>query len=536
MKTLRRGFELIVATSVLGLCAFAQSQQGTIIETGSTTDQGQSVADMARKARKDHTKEVQMSDADAKQLFESVDEIMSFAAQDSGFSRKASVKRRLVGSEEVEKFTREQEKKKDYAQRFARSELTMKKFGLLPRSFDLREFLVKANGNQIAAYYDFETKTISMLNWIPLDKQKPILAHELTHALQDQNYDLKNFLKSPENAPGKPVRTDEADESSTARRAVTEGQAQVVFIDYLLAPAGRTLQNTPGLIYQMEDPIVKAVADSELLHSAPMIMREMGTFPYKSGLIFEGELLQKGGKEMAFAGAFAHPPRTTHEVLQPSAYIDHEKIVPTHIPDLQEILGGQYSLYDHGMFGELDVRALLKQVGERRVADDLAAQWQGGRYVAFRKADENGASHTATTADLALVYVSHWKTVQAAEQFAKIYTNGVSQRYQKAVAQNIPQCSGNQCPVAVAQFSTEEGPVVVEQWADNTVMVSESFEESTAAKVLHAVREGATEVRADNAEGDELSLRLYEAPGFGEFQQRLGEEIREAVARALIQP
>ena len=71
----------------------------------------------------------------------------------------------------------------------------------------------------------------------------------------------------------------------TARDAVVEGQAMVVLIDFQLARVGRNLQNTPGLVYQMEDPAVKASPDSELLHSAPMILREAGTFPYRYGLI-----------------------------------------------------------------------------------------------------------------------------------------------------------------------------------------------------------------------------------------------------------
>src|SRR5579864_6090297 len=296
----------------------------------SPSSQGPSLGELARKVRKDHTAEVQMSDADAKELFKSVDKIVAFASEDTGFPKHSAVKRRLVSSAEVEKYTRDQQAKEEYAERFTRSEMTMKKFGLLPKEFDLREFVAKASGKEIAAYYDDETKTISMLNWIPLERQSPILAHELTHALQDQNYDLKAWLKA---GPGASQTGDKKgaepnvdDDSSAARRAVVEGQAQVVFVDYLLAPLGRTLQNTPGLIYQMEEPAVKAVADSQLLHDAPMILRETGTFPYREGLIFGGELLEKGGKQMAFAGVFARPPRNTHEVLQPSAYINREKL------------------------------------------------------------------------------------------------------------------------------------------------------------------------------------------------------------------
>ena len=193
-----------------------------------------------------------MSAEDAKKLFQSVDKLVAFAAVDTGFAKHSLVKRRLVGPEEVEKFTRGQLAKQEYAQRFARSEMTMKKkFGLLPRDFNLREFLVKSNGKEIAGYYDEDSKSISLLNWIPLDRQAPILAHELTHALQDQNYDLKTWQaagpKPPH--PTKPAGQGEAeDDSVSARHAVVEGQAVVVMIDYILAPLGRSVQNTPGLM------------------------------------------------------------------------------------------------------------------------------------------------------------------------------------------------------------------------------------------------------------------------------------------------
>jgi hypothetical protein len=515
---------LVFLGVVLCACATA-SAQTQVVDVNATANQGQSLGDLARKARKDQTAEVQMSDGDAKKLFSSVDEILTFAAEDTGFQQRTGVTRRLVGSADVEKYTREQEAKQGFAQRFARSELTMKKFGLLPRDFDLKEFLVKANGKQIAAYYDFETKTISMLNWIPLDKQKPILAHELTHALQDQNYNLKTWMKLEEQAPAVAGGNQDDDGVATVRRAVVEGQAQVVYLDYVLAPFGRSVQNTPGLIYQMEEPAVQAVADSELLHNAPMIVRELGTFPYKSGLIFEGELLQKGGKAMAFAGAFAHPPRTTHEILEPKAYLDHEASPVVVLPDFGSIMGAKYAVYDSGTVGELDLRALFEQYGERKAADELAAGWRGGRYVAYRKTDA-ASSKAPAVGDLALVYVSRWKSAQAAGRFAKIYANAVAQRYQNVSPQPPVECAGSQCPVASGQFSTETGPVIIEQWADNTVIVSESFDPTTAGRLLNAVRDGAGESHADNFRTDELGLRLMDAPGFAAFQDSVGVEVR----------
>src|SRR5580693_7991709 len=207
---------------------------------GQQTDSGQSLGDLARKLRKDTTDEVKMTDADTKRLFESVDRIFAFAAEDTGMPQHAAVKRRLVSKADVESYAAGQMAKEEFTKRFAQQELSMKKLGFLPRDFNLKEFLVKSTGQEIAAYYDDETKTISMLNWVPPDRQEPILAHELTHALQDQNYDLAKWMKAASKPPGKGSKNQETDndDGAAARKAVVEGQGMVVYVDYLIAPTG----------------------------------------------------------------------------------------------------------------------------------------------------------------------------------------------------------------------------------------------------------------------------------------------------------
>src|SRR5579864_1208937 len=197
MNPLRHLSVLLIA---LCLCAPAFCQETSAPTFGNDSGSGQSLGELARKARKDNTAEVKISDEDANKLFRSVDKILSFASDDSGFPQHGIVKRRLVGHTDVEEYTRQQVAKNENAERFARSELTMKKFGFLPRDFNLKEYLVKANGQQIAGYYDSDTKTISLLNWVPMERQEPILAHELTHALQDQNFGLKTWMKGGSSA------------------------------------------------------------------------------------------------------------------------------------------------------------------------------------------------------------------------------------------------------------------------------------------------------------------------------------------------
>ena len=505
------------------------STAGTTENTGS----GQSLADVARKLRKDKPADVRMTDAEGKELFRSVDKVLEFASQDTGFPKRSAVKKQVVGQADIEKFTKDRLARAEYSKRFARSELTMKKFGLIPRDFDLKEFLVKANGQSVAGLYDEETKTISLLNTVSFDKQGPILAHELTHALQDQNYDLGRWAKAGEKVTGKQKATagdDDSvvDESTTARHAIVEGQAMVVYIDYLLAPFGRNLKDTPGVVASMEDTAVSATIDTELMHKAPMVLREAGSFPYREGLFFEADILGKRGKQAAFQGVFAQPPRNTHEVFDCNAYLDHAKLTPVVIPDVRPLLSNDYEVFDSGSFGELDVRALLKQFGDKHGATDFAPAWQGGAYIAFKRA-QAAASTQPTTADVALLYVSHWKNTQAAEHFARFYATTVAKRYKNASVQPVPVCATAPCPVGAALVSTEEGPVIVEEWPDNTVIVSESFDSATAAKLSSAIRTPGREQHASMESQDELSLRLYDLPAFRAFQERIGEQILRGI-------
>ena len=169
-------------------------------------------------------------------------EILQFASKDSGLPIKKEVKRRLTSRDEVVAYLEKNMAEDKDAQRLRRSELVLKKFGLLPRDFDLQTFLVALLREQIAGYYDAKTKTVNLLDWIDIEQQRPVLAHELTHALQDQSIGLEKWMKVGDtdlNDKKQPTAADiENDEISEARQAVVEGQAMVVLVDYCLNPSG----------------------------------------------------------------------------------------------------------------------------------------------------------------------------------------------------------------------------------------------------------------------------------------------------------
>lgn len=157
--------------------------------------------------------------------------------------------------------------------------------------------------------------------------------------------------------------------------------------------------------------------------------------------------------------------------LQPDSYLGGEKLQPVRMPDLRSVVGDKYELYDSGGFGELDVRAFLKQFGEKKAATELSPSWQGGAYVAFRRVSVRTPETPVTPADIALVYVSRWTSADAAQKFAKVYASGIAKRYSDVHENLAAPCSGKQCPVMIVDVITSEGPVIIEQWKDNQLVI-----------------------------------------------------------------
>ncbi len=539
--------------------------------TNSAPQGAKSLADMAREQQDKSRKEVRTSLEDSKKLFASIDELVDFASHDSGYAKHTAIRHQLLDEGEVIHHMSEALSSSADAQRLASSEVVLKKFGFLPPAFDLKTFLISAAPKGIGAYYDDKTKMVNLLNWIDISEQLPILAHELTHALQDQNYDLMKWMhRTPEQQLRAPkMRVDaEDEEEDVARRAVVEGQAEIVRYDYLLKPYERNLVDTPQVMDFLQDASTRTYDDMVTVHNAPLLLKETGIFPYREGLNFELELLRTGGKQMAFAGAFARPPRDTHEVMEPQAYIANQKKVSNLMPDLTALLSDRYEAYDSGIIGQLDVRTMAKQFGREDDAFALAPNWQGGAYVAVKRRAAAGEAPVAvaasdkqtqaatdkpaqgstskpaqtasdkpvqiSTRDLALLYVSRWKTADAAQRFLDIYQSSLSKRVtvlntKTAEPASCPGDAPTCGPLWAVRVTTDEGPVFLEIWPKNLVFIAHSFDDATVARLRQAVL-FYTPTKATTSTA-ELSERLFELPEFQAFQERIGQEIYTSMAQ-----
>ena len=421
--------------------------------------------------------EKKISPKEAEELFRSVDEILAALSKETGYPIKHEVKRRLTSRDEVAAYITKHMSEDEDAQRLRRSEAVLKKFGLLPRDFDMETFLVAMLREQVAGYYDPKTKTVNLLDWVDAEQQRPVMAHELTHALQDQSFDLEKWMRAGEvdlAAKKQPSPADIAnDETIAARQAVVEGQATVTLLDYLLTPTGQSVTTAPQLVEAMKAGMVAGTPDSYEFRKAPIYLRQAMLFGYLYGLDFTIALLKAGGKQKAFEGAFLNPPQSTRQIMQPETYLAGEKIDPVPLPDFDRDFKN-YERFDIGAIGEFDVAVMIEQYAGEEVSKKLYPHWRGGYYYAVRPKGKESAP-------LGLLYVSRWSDAATAGEFADVYAKALGVRYKKLEAVEKGGAEG----VAMT-WVTDEGNVVITRRA-NTVVVSESLDNETTKRVEKVV-------------------------------------------------
>jgi hypothetical protein len=434
--------------------------------------------------KQDAGKHAPLTKDEAKELFRSVDEILSFVSTDTKLPIKHTVKRKLITRDEVNKYLREKFDEDEGAKRLARSEIVLKKFGLLDRDFDLRTFMISLLTEQVAGFYDNKTKTVNLLDWIEPDEQKPVLAHELTHALQDQRVDLTKWSQVSQESVAKNVEEDnshiQTDEADTARDAVAEGQAMVAFMDYTLRPTGKTLQSEPGLMDRLKDS-VSDMSGSPILARAPLLLQKSLLFPYSEGLSFEDAILVKAGPEAAFGSVLENPPGSTFEVMHPAAYMTHVPVPVLRLPDIHSLIDAEYTPYDVGVMGEFDVRILTELFGGEQIATALTSQWNGGIYYAAQRKSAVTAEEKRSTASIGLLYQSRWKNEDSARSFVRVYAGQLPRKYSGLVRRKKDEVGDDE-----QVYTTNEGDVLLSLDGTN-VFVSEGFPLALARKLRDSI-------------------------------------------------
>jgi len=269
----------------------------------------------------------------------------------------------------------------DYTAEEARDDaLTLAAFGLLEPDFDLYDFYIELLSEQVAGFYDNETKKMYVIQDQGFrGPQRLTYAHEYVHALQDLNYDMESGLEYNDEA------CEEDSERCAALQALLEGDASFMEIEWF------TNHATPRDAEEIQD--FYSNYESPVYDRAPAFMREDFIFPYQSGLTFVETLHNQGGWQ-AVDQAYGNPPVSTEQILHPERYPDDTPI-PVELPDLAATLGDGWREIDRGVMGEwyaylilaygLDANAQL----EISQAQEAAAGWGGDSYVVYSNEDTN---------------------------------------------------------------------------------------------------------------------------------------------------
>ena len=419
-----------------------------------------------------------------KDLLAEMDKTFQWVSKDTGLEIKRPIKGKFESRDDVSKMLRKKFDEDKDAKRMQRDELVLKKFGLIDHDFHMRQFLLSLLTEQIAGFYDNKTQEMTLLDWVPMDQQEPVMAHELTHALQDQKVGLTKWEDQEQEGVAKDVVEDnkhiETDEADTAREAVLEGQAMVSFADYMLKPSGKTLRDMPEVGDKLRDG-AGDMSDSPVLARAPLLLQQSLLFPYTAGLGFEQYVLVKSGTQRAFTGVLNAPPSSSFEIMHPDKYLAHAPVPVMRLPDIHPMLtAAGYEPYDVGVMGELDVKITAELFGGRPLAEALAPNWDGGIYYAAQRKSATPAEKE-TTASLALMYASKWKNEDSARSFFTVFEEELPRQYD-----GLKRRKSDELDDSERVYSTREGDVLL-TIQDDRVWVSEGFEVGLARKMRDAI-------------------------------------------------
>ncbi len=346
--------------------------------------------------------------APAQDLLSQADQVLHQMSEITGLPIKGPLKKQVVSRAEIQKYLTENLHTEMTPAEVHAQEAQLRAFGLVSRDFNLQKFLISFYTEQAAGFYDPKEKTMFIADWIPAETQTMVLSHELTHALQDQNWDLDRFLHA--------VRDN--DDASNARQALVEGYATAAMIQQMTAPL--SLAELPSLGPLMEMVIHQQFEEYPTFLSAPYFFRMQALFPYMQGMGFAQGAIQRGGWK-GLNAVFDNPPTVTKQIFEPGAYFDHQAL-PTlalaHPAALDGVAGLNF-LAENTM-GELGYYAFLGQLISEDEAKNLSHAWLADRYLLYEHS--SGGEYT-------LVARTRWTSPETALAFFRDYHTILGHKY-----------------------------------------------------------------------------------------------------------
>ncbi len=273
-------------------------------------------------------------------------------------------------------------------------------------SANLRQSEIDSMVKGILGFYDQNTKQLVVVT----DRaqmgvrDRVTYAHEFTHSLQDQHYNLTAlFDRAKGNA-----------DYAMGIRALVEGDATLTMGLY----ARKNLSAMDIANYRLEEFQSIDLSGLTFGDGGPLV--ESATyFPYQEGAAFVATLYQEGGWQ-AVNAAFKQPPRSSEQIIHPERYFAGDMPVAVQLPDLR--IPGWHVIAEDTM-GELYLRIYLEHYISIDEAIAACEDWGGDRYQVL--GDDHG--------HLALALQTTWDNTLAAERFFNGMTGFVA-----GLSGNIP--------------------------------------------------------------------------------------------------
>jgi hypothetical protein len=336
------------------------------------------------------------------------DEVLHQMSEITGLKLLTPLKKSLRSRDQIRAYViGEMNEDKNPAERYA-GQRSAEAFGLLPKGFDLDSFMVDLLTEQIAGLYDPKTHEFYVADWIPAADQKMVMAHELTHALQDQHFQIDKWAKA--------ARPN--DDSELARESVLEGSAMAAMVDYLLQGSGRSLQDLPDIDPSM---LVGDMESTPMLKKAPPFLKDALIFPYLDGLNFSAAIVRPDGWG-ALSGVFAKPPVSTQQILHPALYRSGRVPPKVELPSMDKQLGPDWTKLEDNIMGEFGWKEVLKQFLGEEKATPVSAEWSADRYLVY----EQKKTHR-----LLLIARLDLANESAAERFFSTYAVALEKKHEQ---------------------------------------------------------------------------------------------------------
>jgi hypothetical protein len=350
--------------------------------------------------------------------------ILSELAEITGMKIRHPVPCAFITKADVNKFLNDRVKEVASPAEIRAEELTLKKFGFVPADFDLAKNTVDLLTEQAAAFYDYNKKKLFLTESTSTESQEPVLAHELAHALADQNYNLAKFVNQGR----------KNDDGSTARLAVMEGQATWLMSEFLARKNGQSLKTSPQLVESMSK-LSDSSGSSQypVFENEPLYLRDTLVFPYTQGMLFQNAVFQRDGQR-SFGEVFEHPPISTRQIMQPGAYFEGSKPTDPKTPDPK--LPHGYKGLVGGTLGELEHRILLTQYLDTASANEIAPHWRGCNFelVENKKA-----------ARVVLLYAVEWDSDDVARRYFEAYRQILKKKWTQmtVTSESVDELNGS---------------------------------------------------------------------------------------------